>query len=148
MFPNEIVVVVKRNGIPVPGMFVLCTLRSTRKNDFKLVFGPTDSAGRLRVSREDLLREGGNEKRLFPMDYGDVEADFSGELKVTPMNREALSRALTAYSMFNNVSPYPAGYEENVRRARDALEHENGVLVVETSTSDATVKVLCVSVPA
>jgi hypothetical protein len=148
MLPNEIVVVVKRNAIPVSGMFVLCALRSMHKNDFKLVFGPTDSAGRLRVSREDLLREGGNEKRLFPMDYGDVETDFSGELKVTPMNREALSRALAAYSMFNKVSPYPTGYEENVRRARDALEHGNGELVVETSASDASVKVVCGSAPA
>lgn len=120
--PERIEIKVFADGRPAAGMFVCVTLRTTRKNDFGLGFGPTSEGGGLHISREDLLREAEKEQRLFIMDYGHPEDDFSGEIVVKPLNREALESAIAAYHTYHQVTPYPPRYAEQVQEARTALD--------------------------
>lgn len=147
--PERIHIKVLADGRPAPGMFVCVTLRTTRKNDFGLGFGPTSEDGNLQISREDLLREAEKERRLFIMDYGHPEDDFSGEILVKPLNREALQQAIAAYDTYHQVTPYPQRYAEQVQEARACLEesqpselstevkHTNGGVRVRAETSRA-----------
>jgi len=120
--PERLEVRVLVDGTPTVGMFVCVTIRMTRKNDFGLGFGPTNEEGELMISREDLLREAEKERRLFIMDYTHPEDDFAGEVVVTPLNREALAQAITAYDTYQQVTPYPPRYAEQVQEARMLLD--------------------------
>ncbi len=119
--PERLDIRVLADGRPAAGMFVCVTIRTTR-NDFGLGFGPTSEDGGLQISREDLLREAEKERRLFIMDYGHPEDDFSGEVLVKPLNHEALQQAIAAYDTYHQVTPYPARYAEQIQEARATLE--------------------------
>jgi hypothetical protein len=54
------------------------------------------------------------------MDYADIESYWTGKLKVTPMNRDVVERALSAYRLFRGYK-YPPGYEKNLRTADTTL---------------------------
>lgn len=110
------------NGELAPGMFIITRIMTSRKNDFGLGFGPTDVQGQLAITRDDLLREAEKDKRFFIMDYGDPEADFSGELVVSPLNSDALERAVEAYHLYKEVWPYPPSYLEQIQQAQRMLE--------------------------
>ena len=110
------------NGEPAAGMFIVVRIMTSRKNDFSLGFGRTDAQGQLVITRDDLLREAENDKRFFIMDYGDPEADFSGELVVSPLNRDALQRAVDAYDLYHEVWAYSPTYLENIQQAQKILE--------------------------
>lgn len=147
--PERIDIRVLADGRPASGMFVSVTLRTTRKNDFGLGFGPTSDDGGLQITRDDLLREAEKERRLFIMDYGHPEDDFSGEILVKPLNREALQQAIAAHDTYHQVTLYPARYSEQVQEARSTLEglkpselsvevkHTGGGVHVRTQTSRA-----------
>ena len=140
--PERIAIRVLADGRPVAGVFASVTIRTTRKNDFGLGFGPTNEDGGLVISREDLLREAEKERRLFIMDYGHPEDDFTGEIVVRALNREALQRAIAAYDAYHQVTPYPARYAEQIQEARTALE-ESGAseLSVEVKHMNGDVRV-------
>jgi hypothetical protein len=56
------------------------------------------------------------------MDYGHPELDYAGVIDVTPMNREALCRAVEAYHQFQAYTQYPPLYAEHLQEARHTLE--------------------------
>ena len=120
--PSRIVVRVTANGHAVGGMFICIKLKMSVRNDFDLVFGPTDDEGGIIVTRENLLSEADKDRSFFLMDYGDPEQDFTGEIIVTALNRESLERALTAYEMFSKVWKYPVGYLEDLHKAHTKLD--------------------------
>jgi len=140
--PERIYIRILADGRPVAGMFALVTIRTTRKNEFGLGFGPTDENGGLVISREDLLREAEKERRLFITDYGHPEDDFTGEIVVRALNRDALQRAIAAYDAFQKVTPYPARYAEQIQEARAALEQSGASeLSVEVKHKNGDVRV-------
>lgn len=140
--PEMIDIRVLADGRPAAGMFVCVTLRMTRKDDFGLGFGPTGEDGGLRVSREDLLREAEKERRLFIMDYGHPEDDFSGEILVKPLNRKALQQAIAAYDTYQLVTPYPPRYAEQVQKAHATLEQcEIAELSAEVKCANGNVRI-------
>lgn len=133
--PERLQVRLLADGTPVKGMFVRVTIKTTRKNDFVLGFGPSDEEGMLQISRAQLLREAEKERRLFVMDYGHPEADFAGEISVRALSREDLQRAIVAYDLYQGVSPYAPEYAENLQEARLALE--------ELKPRELAVEVVC-----
>jgi hypothetical protein len=63
--PERIDIRVLADGRPAARMFASVTIRTTRKNEFGLGFGPTAEDGGLVISREDFLREAEKERRLL-----------------------------------------------------------------------------------
>jgi hypothetical protein len=134
---------VSSSGRPVSGLFVRVRIATSRKNDFANGFGPSDAAGNISVTREDLLREAERDRNLFIMDYGHPEHDYAGCIDVTPMNREALIRALDAYHQFQVASEFPPLYPEHLQEARLILEGlAPAVLCVELSVEGGSGRVM------
>lgn len=120
--PAEIRIRVVADGKPLHGAFVLVTLRMRRKSDFGLAFGPADKAGLIRVERGDLLREAEKERRMFIMDFAHPETDFSGRITVTPMNLEAIDRAILAERSFATALGQPAARGDQLQETKRMLE--------------------------
>src|ERR1700674_570984 len=78
------------------GMSVMLKFLTAWKNPCGLVFGPSDEQGRIVVMRDQIIGEARKTLELFLMDYGDLEIEWTGKLRVTPMNRKSIERALLA----------------------------------------------------
>jgi len=118
--PARIKIAITAGERHIQGMFVMLTFVMARKNPFNLLFGPSDGRGEIEVTRDQILEEANKSMELFLMDYADIESYWTGKLKVTPMNRDAVERALSAYRLFRGYN-YPSGYEENLRTADASL---------------------------
>lgn len=129
--PERVRATVTCEGRPVPGTFVIFRIATSRKNDFANAFGPSDATGNIVVTRTQLLREAERDREFAIMDFGHPELDYAGHIEVTPMNREALVRALDAYHQFQAFTEYPPLYAERLQKARLTLEElEPAVLIV------------------
>jgi len=120
--PEQMRVEIRGDQKPLKDMFVMVQIVTNKQNDFAFAFGPSDESGHLQISRDDLLREADNLKRLFIMDYGDPEADFSGKIIIEPLNRSALQKAANGYESFKKAAQFPANYGEDIRHAKDVLD--------------------------
>jgi hypothetical protein len=118
--PATIRVGIKAGDRKMQGMFAMLTFVMARKNSFDLLFGPSHEAGEIEITREQVLEEARKSMELFVMDYADIESYWTGRLRVTPMNRDAVQRALSAYRLFRKYE-YPPGYEDKLRAADAAL---------------------------
>lgn len=132
--PDKLQITTGVGGRPAPGMLVLFKFLALKKSPFDFVFDPSDAQGKIEVSRDQILLEARKTIDLFPMDHWNIEADWNGVLRVTPMNREALARALSAIRLFRSYDS-PPGYEEALRTA-DAI-------LARTSKGEMTVTVEC-----
>jgi hypothetical protein len=123
--PQKMVITIKIGGQQTAGMLVMLKFLTVRKNPYNLVFGPSDEKGRVVVTREQVIAEARKSMELFLMDYGEIEAEWTGKLQVTPMNRESIGRALSALRLFRRVHEYLPAYEESLGAA-DALLAQKG----------------------
>jgi hypothetical protein len=109
--------------------------KTRRKNDFTSIAGPTDVRGEVIVDRDQVAREASLEKKLFPMDFGELETDFAGVLTIEPLGLEDIDRALAALHLFKEVSRYRPSHEEHLDNATRILSHHRGAaLSVESQT--------------
>jgi hypothetical protein len=99
------------------GMFVVLRFSAARKNSYEMAFGPSNELGRIEITRDQILREARKSMELFLMDYAEIESVWTGKLRVTPMNREAIRCALSAFRRFQSSYQYPLGYEESLKTA-------------------------------
>jgi hypothetical protein len=118
--PDDIQVVISAGGRAVPQMLAMMKFVTSQKNSFNCVFGPSNDSGYIRATRLEIVAESQKDRDFFPMDYGEIEFAWTGTLIVTPMNREALSRARSAFHSFR-LYPYRANYEESLDAADAAL---------------------------
>jgi hypothetical protein len=102
--PNEVVVAVAIDGAPVPGAWVRLDLLMQRKNDYRLLFGPTNSKGALAVTRAEIERSVRHEQLTGLMDFMGL-GDWIGEIVVTPLNREAVERAREGHRVWAQAMP-------------------------------------------
>lgn len=141
--PNTIKIRTLGNGIPISNMFVRLTIKTNYKNSFDLIFGPSNSTGTITVTSDDIIREAEKDRRLFIMDYGDPVENFSGEIEITPLNQENLSKARAAYNMFKEHSSYPKNYEANLGRSIQAIDGKNiKTLSVEIVYDDKDINIV------
>ena len=118
--PDRVKITIEVGRRPASQMFVTLKFVTSEKNPFNLVFGPSDRQGIIELTREQIITEATKTRELFLMDYADIESSWTGTLFVTPLNREAIRRALSAFRMFRRYS-YPDNYEENLYTADAAL---------------------------
>jgi hypothetical protein len=119
--PETMEAMVTAGDHPIKGIFVTLRFAMSRKNPFDLVFGPSGDRGEITITRAQVLEESRKSMELFIMDYADLETHWTGRLRATPMNREAVGHALAAYKLFRRFE-YPPGYEHDLHAADAALE--------------------------
>jgi hypothetical protein len=72
------------------------------KNDFQMPFGPTDETGVLEISAAEIEREVSATKNFFLMDYTGL-VHWTGEIRISVMNREAVELLMDAYQTFGRT---------------------------------------------
>lgn len=128
--PEQIEVTATVDSKPLEGVLILVTIVTTYKNDFHLLFGPTDDKGRLVITRDEMIREAQRERELFLMDYGDPEINFAGELVISIFGREKLKNAITVYPDFKDVVEFPPDHLNHLHRAQEILGNLAGKDIV------------------
>jgi hypothetical protein len=91
-------------------------------------FGPADKEGVLEISATDIERKVRATKNFFLMDYGSL-ADWTGEIRISVMNREAVELLMDAYQIFGRTPKlYPVdlpdlmdAYDRRLREVEDQM---------------------------
>jgi hypothetical protein len=126
--PDRLRVLAVSDSKPLSGAWVRLTLPTTRKNDFMMSFGPADKEGVLEISATDIERKVRATKNFFLMDYGSL-ADWTGEIRISVMNREAVELLMDAYQIFGRTPKlYPVdlpdlmdAYDRRLREVEDQM---------------------------
>ena len=134
--PDKMEIIIEVGDQPMAGMFAIVKFLAARKNPYELVFGPSNDLGKIEVSRDHILSDARKVVDLFPMDYWNIEVDWTGALRVTPMNRESLARALSATRLFRSYD-YGPGYEESLMAADAILARKGKAEMTATVQCDA-----------
>jgi len=135
--PEKIEIVIEVGEQPTMGMLVILKFLTARKNSFDFAFGPSNVKGVIEVSRDEILSEARKTIDLFPMDHWNIEVDWTGVLRATPMNRESLGRALSAVRLFGSHN-YAPGYEESLKAADAILARKGKAKMKATLHCDST----------
>jgi hypothetical protein len=145
--PEKIEITVSSGGRPLAEMLVMLTFLMERKNHHQCIFGPSDENGRIEVPQEQIRREARKSMELFLMDYADIETYWTGNLRVTPMDRAALARALSAFRRFRGFEFAP-GYEQSLQAADAALANIPNAEIVPAAQCESSepVRIEAVSV--
>lgn len=136
------------DSVPIEGLFVCVTVKVSFKNNFDLVFGPSDQSGLITICKDDIIREAEKDRKLFIMDYGDPVEDFLGKIEITPLNKKALDDAMAAYNIFGKFLAYPEDYLVNLHRAIQIIDNKNiKTLSVEIAHDGKNIVVLGRTMP-
>jgi hypothetical protein len=137
MLPESLEISVTLDGQPCAGVAVTVGLVATRKNDFTSVWGLSDRLGKIIVSGRDLLDEAKESAKLFIMDYGDPERDFSGKIRLRVMRKEDIDGALKAYEQYSPHISYRPGYRAMLDGALAFYKNEPAAFPVATGLAVA-----------
>lgn len=96
--PNRIECVVLADGAPLSGVFVRLTLHTNYKNDYSFLVGPTDSMGKVALTREELLERAEDKLQGAIMDYGRLSNVYAGKASATLLSAHDLEKAATTAS--------------------------------------------------
>jgi hypothetical protein len=129
--PEKILINITANGKPLGGIPIRLSFVMAQKNHHGFIFGPSDSSGLIQVDGDEIRREARKEMEIFLMDYADIDTYWTGVLRVTPVNRESLKKALAAYRQFRHCE-FPPGYEEMLLAA-DAILSRTPTAKLEAS---------------
>jgi len=132
--PGRTTITITTGGNPLTGVPVKLIFLMGKKNHHSFVFGPSDATGKISILDDEIKREARKTMELFPMDYADIEAHWTGRLRVIPMNREAIKAALSARRQFRTYQ-FPPHYEEMLLAADVILSR-----IPKTTTLEATVR--------
>lgn len=121
--PRKITVFVHKGDEPVEGVLTALTFRTNFKNDYDLVFGPTNPHGQILVTEQEIVDAAEAELNFALMDYGHLRACFSGVIEVSLMDSKDLDQALNAYdTFFQGTTNNATGYEEKLKRSISVIE--------------------------
>ena len=130
--PSKLYITCSVNGRPLPNELVCVTIKTNRRNDFPLIFGPTNQNGHITVTREELIGQAMDEKKVAQMDFGDPEYDFTGDIEITPLGLQDIDNALGAYRLFRKAGGYPRNWIRLLKIAKkslDKLPPNSGIIV-------------------
>jgi hypothetical protein len=119
--PDHSVVQVKIADRTVPGVWVKLRLEVDYKNPFISIHGPSDEHGLVTVDADSILSNEEIVRSLFLMDYGSIRRNWTGEVTISPMNREDLESAIAAMDSFDEAN-YPRGRKKELKTALEVLE--------------------------
>ena len=91
--PDSLEILCHADDRPRADLSVMVTLTMAQKNPFRLIFGPTDSAGRVLVLKNELEQGMKSVAEVFPADYSGSAA-FTGEIHVAPLGLPQIQAAL------------------------------------------------------
>lgn len=120
--PERIKVTATIGRGPLEGVLFQVSIVTTFKNDFHLLFGPTNDRGEFLITRADMIKEALRQQEMSIMDYGDPEIHFAGELVVSTFGRKKLKGAIEAYPIFKDTMEFPPEYLNQLQRALGILE--------------------------
>jgi hypothetical protein len=126
--PERLRVRVVGDSTPLGGAWVRLTLPTTRKNDFMMSFGPADDKGFLEISASEIELKVEAIANFFLMDYTGLP-DWTGEIRISVMNREAVELLMDAYQIFGRTPKlYPVdlpdlmdAYDRRLREVEDQM---------------------------
>jgi hypothetical protein len=97
-------------GIPLRGAIFEVELPMTRKNSYVLPIGVAGADGTLTIAGDEIARFAQQVNNLFLMDYVGLGAGWTGEIRVRPVNRDAIARLRSAYATWRDSGIYPPDF--------------------------------------
>ena len=133
--PDAIHIRVLSRNTPLSSMLVLTRIVMHELNDYWGIFGPTDSDGRVTISRSELQVNAARTKEFYADEFADLETSLSGLIEVRILDEEGITRALEAADSLADY-PYEANYREMLKDAHDNLVRLGRVLLEVEVTSE------------
>jgi hypothetical protein len=133
--PHRLAVVARAGDQPLPGAWFELELPMRTKCSYRVPVGPADENGEFRVSDAELRSAVERINDLFPMDYVGLNAGWTGELVLRPVDRQVLARLQDAYLTWRETGFYPARFAEHLaalKRTLDSLPREAPLQVTAT----------------
>ena len=124
--PERIKVTATIDSRPLDGVLILVLIVTTFKNNFSLLFGPTNEHGELVITGADMIKEALRAQEMYIMDYRDPEVHFGGDLVISIFGRSQLKSAIENYAVFKDIMEYPPEYLNQLQRAHEILENLAG----------------------
>ena len=121
IIPHTIECEVTDGSQPIEGLMVWSQFRTSAKNPYTIIFGPTDGLGRTSITCEEIKQWAASEIELAVMDFHPLESSFAGIIEFRVMNEQDLGNALQAYELYKSVSYYPEEYYHDLRNAREVF---------------------------
>jgi hypothetical protein len=87
---------------PLAGVFAIVALPMWSKNQYALLFGPSDERGVISVSGDDLTRGATAIQDLFPMDYASFPAEWSGGIGAEIVDADGVQRLRVAMDIWGD----------------------------------------------
>ena len=109
------------DGEILPGAFVTVRVPMWSKNQYMLVFGPSDAEGFIRVSGDELAAQAQAVQAAFPMDYMTFPGDWTGGLGVEVLDAAGVQGLREAIGLWGehfyppNFADTLDGYEQRLR---------------------------------
>lgn len=122
VFPSEMAVTALLDDQPMGKAWLVVELEMDHKNDYGLLFGPTDASGKLVIKDMDLRQQAKKQLDLFPMDYVSPEGAWTGAMKIRVLNRTDVVNLQNAYETWKDAGLYPADFPLHLSRLQAQLE--------------------------
>jgi hypothetical protein len=113
---------------PLPGGWVLVGLPMSRKNSYRLLFGPTNTVGLVVVTSQDLSGGAQEINNLFLMDYVGLGPEWSGEVLLRPVTLPAIEHLRVGFATWRHTGLYPGDFAEQM----DSLEERLSAVAPNT----------------
>ena len=123
--PTSIRVHCSAGGESLGGAWVALTLPMIEKNSIRLLFGPADDLGIVRITGDELIEAAAREVDLFPMDYLAFPGGWTGESSAEVLDVAGIERLREAANVWgsvalrNDADPGWVGWERRLRIVGD-----------------------------
>jgi hypothetical protein len=129
-------VLVTADGQPLPGAIVEVELPTSRKNNFRFPVGLTAQDGHIHITGSELADRAREINDLFPMHYVGLQASWTGELTVKPLNYHDIRRLRAAHAAWAHTGVYPDFAARLDRLARTLADLATGTILAVAITTD------------
>jgi hypothetical protein len=90
--PSRTVIACTVDDDPLSGAYVIVTLPMWEKNQYHLLFGPSNEHGLIHVTGDELQSMAEREANAFPMDYAGFPDGWTGGMGVEVVDASGLER--------------------------------------------------------
>jgi hypothetical protein len=119
--PDKVDCVVAADGSPVMGLMLQAEFKTSRKNAYTLVFGPTNRDGHALLDHAAITQQADSQLNLALMDFDPLDKAFSGVVRITVMQEADVQNALRAYELFKGVANFADHYQDDLKSALTIL---------------------------